>query len=83
VGIARALAIEPDILLMDEPFSMLDEITAKKLREDLTDIWLKEEAESGKRRTMHTSLLGRKEHLPHGAASTPHRLFPLHYLTAL
>ena len=52
VGIARALAIEPDILLMDEPFSMLDEITAKKLREDLTDIWLKEEAESGKRRTI-------------------------------
>jgi NitT/TauT family transport system ATP-binding protein len=52
VGIARALAIEPDILLMDEPFSMLDEITAKKLREDLTDIWLKEEAELGKRRTI-------------------------------
>ena len=39
VGIARALAIEPDILLMDEPFSHLDEITARRLRGDLVDIW--------------------------------------------
>lgn len=51
VGIARALAIEPDILLMDEPFSMLDEITAKKLREDITDIWMKEQ-KVGKRMTI-------------------------------
>lgn len=33
VSIVRALAIEPDILLMDEPFSSLDEITARELRE--------------------------------------------------
>ncbi len=39
VGIARALAIEPDVLLMDEPFSELDELTARTLRQDLIDIW--------------------------------------------
>jgi ABC-type nitrate/sulfonate/bicarbonate transport system ATPase subunit len=39
VGIARALSVEPDVLLMDEPFSHLDEITAKRMRGDLVDIW--------------------------------------------
>jgi len=38
VAISRALAIEPDILLMDEPFSHLDEITARKMRFDLMEI---------------------------------------------
>jgi NitT/TauT family transport system ATP-binding protein len=40
VGFARALAIEPDILLMDEPFSALDALTAENLRTDLLELWL-------------------------------------------
>jgi len=39
VGIARALAIEPKIMLMDEPFSSLDAITAETLRRELLRIW--------------------------------------------
>ena len=39
VGLARALAIEPEILLMDEPFSALDALTSINLRDELIDIW--------------------------------------------
>jgi NitT/TauT family transport system ATP-binding protein len=40
VGFARALAVEPEILFMDEPFSALDVLTAENLRSELLDLWL-------------------------------------------
>jgi NitT/TauT family transport system ATP-binding protein len=43
-GIARAFSVDPDLLLMDEPFSHLDAITARSLREQLQALW----SETGK-----------------------------------
>jgi NitT/TauT family transport system ATP-binding protein len=40
VGFARALVVNPTILLMDEPFSALDVLTAETLRTDLLDLWV-------------------------------------------
>jgi len=40
VGFARALAVEPELLCMDEPFSALDVLTAENLRSELLDLWL-------------------------------------------
>ena len=40
VGFARALVVHPNILLMDEPFSALDVLTAETLRTDLLDLWV-------------------------------------------
>ena len=39
VGLARAIVVNPSLLLMDEPFSALDVLTAETLRSDLLDLW--------------------------------------------
>lgn len=42
VGIARAYVRDPGLLLMDEPFASLDEITARRLREELVKTWMRD-----------------------------------------
>jgi NitT/TauT family transport system ATP-binding protein len=44
VGFARAIVVEPDALLMDEPFSALDVLTAENLRNELVGLWEGHEA---------------------------------------
>jgi NitT/TauT family transport system ATP-binding protein len=43
VGFARAIVIQPAVLLMDEPFSALDVLTAETLRTDFLDLWIERE----------------------------------------
>jgi NitT/TauT family transport system ATP-binding protein len=51
VGMARALAVEPEILFMDEPFSQVDALTAETLRTEVLDIW------SAKERSLSSILM--------------------------
>jgi NitT/TauT family transport system ATP-binding protein len=39
VGMARALAVDPEVLFLDEPFSQVDALTAESLRAEVIDIW--------------------------------------------
>ena len=59
VGFARALVVHPNILLMDEPFSALDVLTAENLRTDFLELWVDRQA-ADQRRSSWSPTISRK-----------------------
>ncbi|MFI6540763.1 ABC transporter ATP-binding protein [Nonomuraea sp. NPDC050547] len=77
VAIARSLAYDPDVLLMDEPFAALDTRTRSSLREDLLSVWEK----TGKTMVLATRSLDEAAYLGRRVAiltSSPGRVLSLH-----
>src|ERR1700676_5410831 len=66
VGFARALVVNPDILLLDEPFSQLDVLTAETLRNDLSELWIQ--------RRMPTKGILMVSHINEEAVEMPDRI---------
>lgn len=87
VGIARALAMKPNLIFLDEPFSALDSFTANKLRKELLEIWqqenltivmvthlIEEALQLGDRIAVLTQRPARVEHIFHNTLPRPRDL---------
>ena len=63
VGFARALVVDPEVLLMDEPFSALDYLTADTLKSDLLNLWFNRNLSSIKSIVLVTHSIEEAVHL--------------------